>query len=159
MYKNGVTNNLLHGKPISLVPLASKTIEEVINNQTLSCLTKANILNANQSGFRQQDSTKFCLSSECDKITRGFNSGLITGAFLSSYNKHFSRLIIKLKCTWLSEKCKSSLTFLKKHIFYIQEIPYKCFTHASFSDDSLSAFTCWKLTIKTLEQGLKYVQS
>ena len=61
--EKGVTNDLLHGKPISFVPLTSKIMEEVINNQTLSFLTKTNMLNANQSGFHQQVATTFCLPS------------------------------------------------------------------------------------------------
>ena len=31
--------------------------------------------------------------------------------------------------------------------------------HSFYIDITQSAFTCWKLTIETLEEGVKYVQS
>ena len=52
-------------------------------------LDKHNILCKFQSGFRKNHSTDFCLSYLTDKISKGFDSGLLTGVILIDLQKAF----------------------------------------------------------------------
>ena len=66
-------------------------------------VTKKNILYKFQSGFRKFQSTDFCLSYLQDKVSKGFDSGLLTGMILTDLQKAFDTidhkiLIVKMKC-------------------------------------------------------------
>ena len=52
-------------------------------------LDKHNILCKFQLGFRKNHSTDFCLSYLTDKISKGFDSGLLTGVILIDLQKAF----------------------------------------------------------------------
>ena len=78
--------------PISLLPLIFKVLERVIHEQTTEFLDKHKILYKFQSGFRQNHSTDFCLSYLTDKISNGFNSGLLTGMILIDLQKAFDTI-------------------------------------------------------------------
>ena len=69
-------------RPISLLPLISKIIERIIHDQTMNFLSDSNVLYKYQSGFRKFNSADTCLSYLHDKITKGFDSGLLTGMVL-----------------------------------------------------------------------------
>ena len=55
-------------------------------------LDKHNILYKFQSGFRKNHSTDFCLSYLTDKISKGFDSGLITEVILIDLQKAFDTI-------------------------------------------------------------------
>ena len=55
-------------------------------------LGKCRILYKFQSGFGKNHSTKFCLSYLTDKISNGFNSGLLTGMILIDLQKAFDTI-------------------------------------------------------------------
>ena len=55
-------------------------------------IDKYNILYKFQSGFRKYHSTDFCLSYLTDKISKGFDSGLLTGVILIDLQKAFDTI-------------------------------------------------------------------
>ena len=89
LFKNGSTTLPKIYRPISLLPIISKTIEKVIHDQTQTFLNENKILFKFQSGFRQNCSTDSCLSYLSSKITTGFESGLHTGMILIDLQKAF----------------------------------------------------------------------
>ena len=65
----------------------SKVLERIVHEQTIEFLDKHNILYKFQSGFRKNHSTDFCLPYLTDKISKGFDSGLLTGMILIDLQK------------------------------------------------------------------------
>ena len=59
------------------------------DEQSLEFLDKHNILYKFQSGFQKNHSTNFCLSYLTSKISKGFDSGLLTGVILIDLQKAF----------------------------------------------------------------------
>ena len=75
-----------------MLPLISKVIEKVIHDQTRAFLNSRNLLYNYQSGFRENNSTDFCLSVLNDKIVKCFDQGLITGMILNDLQKAFDTI-------------------------------------------------------------------
>ena len=75
--------------PISLPPLMSKVLERIVHEKTMEFLDKDNILYKFQSGFQKNHSTNFFLSYLTDKISKGFNAGLLNGVILIDLLKAF----------------------------------------------------------------------
>ena len=65
-------------RPILLLPLISQIIKWIIHHQTMNFLSDSNVLYKYQSGFKKLHSTDTCLSYLHDKITKSFDSGLLT---------------------------------------------------------------------------------
>ena len=59
------------------------------DEQSMEFLDKHNILCKFQSGFQKNYSTNFCLSYLTNKISKGFDSGLLTGVILIDLQKAF----------------------------------------------------------------------
>ncbi len=55
-------------RPVSLLPFIAKTLERVLFNQLSSFLSKHNLLDANQSGFRHGHSTETALLSVTEAL-------------------------------------------------------------------------------------------
>ena len=79
-------------RPISLLPLISTNIERIIHDQTMNFLSDNNVLYKHQSGFRKFHLTDTCLSYRHDDITKGFDSGLLTGMLLIDSQKTFDTM-------------------------------------------------------------------
>ena len=92
LYKKGFATEPCDYRPISLLPLISKVIEEVIHNQTSTFLNSKNLLYTYQYGFRKKHSTDFCLSYLNDKILKGFDKGMMTGMILIDLQKAFDTI-------------------------------------------------------------------
>ena len=75
-----------------MLPLISKVIEKVIHNQTSTFLNSKNLLYIYQSGCRKKHSTDFFLSYFNDKISKGFDKGLMTGMILIYLQKAFDTI-------------------------------------------------------------------
>ena len=65
-------------------------------------VTKKNVSYKFQSGFRKFHSTDYCLSYLQDKVSKGFDSGLLTGMILIDLKKAFHTIDHKI----LIEKTK-----------------------------------------------------
>ena len=63
---------------ISLLPLLSKIIERIVNDQTEEFLCKNKLLCKFQLGFQKNYSTHTCYGHLTDKITTGFKKNLFT---------------------------------------------------------------------------------
>ena len=87
LYKKGLKTDPKNLRPISLLPLISRIIERIIHDQTMNFLLDNNVLYKYQSGFRKFHSTDACLSYRHDEITKGFDSGLLTGMLLIDLQK------------------------------------------------------------------------
>ena len=109
LYKKGPRTEAKNYRPISLLPIISKVIEKVVQNQTQCYLDQNNILYKFQSGFRSHYSSNSCLSYLQNKIANGFDSGLMTGMILIDLQKAFdtinhTKLLKKLKALGFSEE-------------------------------------------------------
>ena len=63
----------------------SKVLERIVHEQTMEFFDKHNTLYKFQSGFRKNHSTDFSLSYLTDKISKGFDSGLVTRMILIDF--------------------------------------------------------------------------
>ena len=86
LFEKGSKTDPKNYRPIFLLPLMSKVLERMVHEQTMEFLEKHNISYKFQTGFRKNHSTDFCLSSLTAKISRGFDSGLLTGMILIDLN-------------------------------------------------------------------------
>ena len=125
LFKKGSKTDPKNYRPISLLPLMSKVLERILHEETIEFLDKHNALYKFQSGFRKNYSTDFCLSYLTDKISKGFDSGLLTRVILIDLQKAFDTIgynILFLKITLLgfSRKVidwyKSYLSCRKFHV-------------------------------------------
>ena len=82
IFKNGSKTDPKNYRPISLLPLKSKVLEGRAHEQTIEFFDKHKILLKFQSEFPKNHSIDFCLSCLPDKISKGFDSGLLTGVIL-----------------------------------------------------------------------------
>ena len=96
IYKNRKKADPKNSRLIYLLPVISKSLEKVIQDQTMDFVTKKNILYKFQSGFRKFHSTDSCLSYLQDKVAKGFDSGLLTGMILTDLQKAFDTIDHKI---------------------------------------------------------------
>ena len=75
-----------------MLPLISEIIEQIAHDQIMNFLSDDNVIYKYQSGFRKFHSTDTCLSYLHDKITKGFDSGLLTGMVLIGLQKTFDTI-------------------------------------------------------------------
>ena len=103
----------------------SKELERIVHEQTTDFLDKHNTLCKFQSGFGKNNSTDFCLSYLTDKISKGFDSGLLTGMILIDLQKVFDTidhniLLLKMPSLGFSREVidwyKSYLSSRKFHV-------------------------------------------
>ena len=102
-----------------------KVLERIVIEQTMEFLDKHNILYKFQSGFWKNHSTGFYLSYLTDKISKGFDSGLLTGMILIDLQKAFDTidhniLLLKMPSLGFSHEVidcyKSNLSGRKFHV-------------------------------------------
>ena len=87
IYKKESKTEPKNHRPISLLPLISKIMENLIHNQTQLFLDDNNILYEYQSGFQKYYSTDTYLSYLNDKVQIGFEQGWMTGMILIDLHK------------------------------------------------------------------------
>ena len=136
LYKKGKKTDPKNYRPISLLPVISKILEEVIHDQTMDYVTKKIILYKFQSGFRKFHSADSCLTYLQVKVSKGFDSGLLTGMILIDLKKAFDTidhkiLIKKMKCMGFSNGVtKWFECYLSKRMFSVH-------VRNSFSDKAI----------------------
>ena len=104
LYKGGDKSEVSNYRPISLLPLPSKTIEKVIHSRLTEFYTMHNVLTDNQDGFRKGRSTIDTIANFTDDISLNINKGECTIAAFVDFKKAFDTvnhdiLIQKLKHT------------------------------------------------------------
>ena len=73
IYKSGVVNLFSNYRPISILPIFSKILENIVYNCLMYYLTENEILFHNQYGFRKNHSTLHALTNLLYKITTAFD--------------------------------------------------------------------------------------
>lgn len=76
-------------RPISVLPVASKLLERVVHTQLYCFLSKHQLMNPYQCGFRKHHSTESAAISLIDSIKQGMDQGLLTGAVFVDLRKAF----------------------------------------------------------------------
>ena len=103
----------------------SKVLERIVHEQTMEFLDKLNILYKSQSGFQKNHYTDCCVSYLTDEISKGFDSGLLTGVILIDLQKAFDTidhniLLLKMPSLGFSREVidwyKSYLSSRKFHV-------------------------------------------
>ena len=83
VFKKGNRNQCNNYRPISILPCISKILERVVYNQIYDFLTKHNIINSSQYGFRKGHSTDLAILDLYDRITLALSKKqYIVGVFL-----------------------------------------------------------------------------
>ena len=90
-------------------------------------LDKHNILYKFQSGFRKNHSTDFCQSYLTGKISKGFDSGLLTGMILIDLQKTFDTIDYNILLP------KLSLEVIDWHKSYLSSRKFHVNVHDKFS--------------------------
>ena len=92
LYERGLKTGPKPFRPIFLLPIISKIAEQIIHDQTMNFLSDSNVLYKFQSVFWKFHSKDNFLSYFHDKITKGFDSGLLTGTVLFDLQKTFDTI-------------------------------------------------------------------
>ena len=110
IHKKGDKCKVSNYRPISVLPICAKLFEKLIYINLYEYISSNNILNINQSGFREGDSCTNQLSVIVHEILKAFDSNPtleVRGVFLD-ISKAFDRvwhegLIYKLKCIGIKD--------------------------------------------------------
>ena len=123
----------------------SKVLERTVHEQTMEFLVK-HVLYKFQSRFRKNHSIDFCLSFLTDKISKGFDSALLTGVILIDLQKAFdiidhNILLLKMPSLGFSREVidwyKSYLSSRKFHVNIHDKFSSLAIYGAEFHKDPL----------------------
>ena len=103
-------------RPVSLLSVASKAFEKLVNNMIVDQLEKCGLFSDLQYGFRSSESTADLLTVVSDKIARAFNRSGATRAVALDISKAFDRvwhagLLHKLKSHGISGQIFGLISF------------------------------------------------
>ncbi|CAK1579495.1 unnamed protein product [Parnassius mnemosyne] len=88
--KISMPSALNHFRPISILPFLSKVLEAVALKQIQTYLTKSNLLNQHQSGFRPGHSTTTALLKITEDVRDGMEFGRLTVLVLIDFSNAFN---------------------------------------------------------------------
>jgi len=77
IFKKGSKSDLNNHRPVSVLPVLSKSFEKIVFDQLYDYLNSNNLLEENQSGFRPSFSTATCLLKQMNDWLRNIDNGLI----------------------------------------------------------------------------------
>ena len=89
LFKKGKADEMDSYRPISILPVLSKVVEQVVHIQMYGYLQQNKILSPYQCGFRKCHSTEFAALSFSDNIRRNMDQGQLTGAVFIDLCKAF----------------------------------------------------------------------
>ena len=89
MYKSGNSADLSNYRPISIVSVLSKPLENHINKHLPLHLNSYNLLHPSQSGFRKKHSCQTALTSLVEQWLTNINNNEFNGAILVDFKKAF----------------------------------------------------------------------
>ena len=114
-HKKGYKQNLKNYRPVSLLPVAGKIFERIMQNNMYEFFTENNLISPNQSGFKLGDSCINQLLSITHKIYKSFDDGLEVRGIFFDISKAFDKvwyngLLYKLKQNGISGKLFDIIT-------------------------------------------------
>jgi hypothetical protein len=89
VFKKGDANIASNYRPISLLSVFDKILERTVYNRVYCYLSKYNIFNVHQFGFRKKHSTVMALMEVIDKILEGLDRGDAVAAIYLDLQKAF----------------------------------------------------------------------
>ena len=89
IYKSGDNKDPSNYRPISILSVLSKPLEKHINKHFLSCLKTNELINPNQSGFREHHSCHTALTTLVDTFYKNINNNEFTGVLFVDFAKAF----------------------------------------------------------------------
>ena len=89
LYKDGNTKCIHNYRPISVLPVASKTLERAVQIQLLQHLDKSSQLPPFHCGSTQSHSTQDAVTYFTDCIRKGIDEGCVTAAVFVDFRKAF----------------------------------------------------------------------
>ena len=89
LFKGGDKELLTNYRPISLLPITSKLIEQVVRSQLTTHLEENKLIHPLQSGFRQRHSTATTLLWTTNDWYRALDTGLYVGVLFLYVSKAF----------------------------------------------------------------------
>jgi retron-type reverse transcriptase len=88
-FKKGDINIASNYRPISLLSVFDKILDRAVYNRVYGYLSKYNIFNVHQFGFRKKHCTVMALIEVIDKILEGFDRGDAVAAIYLDLQKAF----------------------------------------------------------------------
>lgn len=126
VFKKGNKDRVTNYRPISILSSFSKLIEKLFCNRLNNYLTKFNLINSCQFGFRSGSSTSLALISLLDYVKHSLDKSLFVGSVFLDFTKAFDTinhdiLFSKLQSYGISGP---PLTFLKSYLLDRQYVVY-----------------------------------
>lgn len=108
-------------RPVSVLPIISKSIERHVHNCFYEYLRRCNLINEKQSGYKPKNSRETALHSIIEKWLRNIDNGLLTGFIhfvdlrkaFDMVNHHVHVLLQKLR---LFGMCQNIYYWFKSHL-------------------------------------------
>ncbi|MEW8544961.1 MAG: reverse transcriptase family protein, partial [Candidatus Thiodiazotropha sp.] len=89
LHKNGPHDEINNYRPISILPILSKVLEQHVSDSLTSYLNENNLLHQTQSGFRSHHSCETALTHMVDSWLSAIDSGKMVGVTLVDFKKAF----------------------------------------------------------------------
>ena len=92
LYENGATDQFENYRPISILPVISKVVEEIVHNRLADYLSDSKLLLKRQFGFRARRSTELVVTLLCDDIYKDTDFKLLTECVFIDFSKAFDTI-------------------------------------------------------------------
>ena len=92
LHKKGSVHDCNNYRPISLLSCISKVFEKLVFKHIYTYLTRHNLINPHQSGFRPSDSTVKQLISICHRISKSLDNGEEVLSVFIDFRKAFDKV-------------------------------------------------------------------
>lgn len=92
LHKGGSLHDMNNYRPISVLPLFSKILEQVINGKLVCYLAKKNLIAQQQYGFQKKKSTEMALLNIKNKLINNFENQLYTIGVFLDFRKAFDSI-------------------------------------------------------------------
>ena len=102
LYKGGAKDEINNYRPISILPILSKLLEKLIQQNLMGYLNAYDVLHQSQSEFRSGHSTETALMLMNERWLKAINDGNIIGTIMVYFRKAFDLVdhSLLVKKTW-----------------------------------------------------------